>query len=327
MTLGVVFKADVAGSVTGVRFYKAQANTGTHIGSLWTTSGTLLASATFTNETTSGWQEVSFSNPVEIVPGTDYIVSYYAPNGHYSVTPNGLGSAVDNPPLYAIANTTSPNGLYAYGVGNTFPSSSYNASSYHVDPTFVPRAPPSGDGGSAITGYTVTPYLGSTAQTPMQVSGGSTTSATVTGLTNGKAYTFAVAAINSVGTGSASAPSAAATPDDTIFDFATPATIDSGDGGGVTVDVKFVPEVSGTVTGILVLQGADQWRRAHRLAVGLERQPARLGDVHERDGLGLAAGDVLQPSPGHCGYHVHRLLLCAGGPLLGHVERVHLGVR
>ena len=45
--LGVEFKADLDGSITGVRFYKATANTGTHIGNLWTTTGTLLARGTF----------------------------------------------------------------------------------------------------------------------------------------------------------------------------------------------------------------------------------------------------------------------------------------
>ena len=34
--VGVKFRADFGGSVTGIRFYKAAANTGTHIGSLWT---------------------------------------------------------------------------------------------------------------------------------------------------------------------------------------------------------------------------------------------------------------------------------------------------
>ena len=39
--------------MTGIRFYKAAANTGTHIGSLWSAAGTRLAQATFTNETAS----------------------------------------------------------------------------------------------------------------------------------------------------------------------------------------------------------------------------------------------------------------------------------
>ena len=65
--------------------------------------------------------------------------------------------------------------------------------------------------GSAITGYRVTPYIGSTAQ-PVQVFAGTATSQTLTGLTAGTAYTFTVAATNGLGTGAPSAPSAAVTP-------------------------------------------------------------------------------------------------------------------
>ncbi|HXY86783.1 MAG TPA: fibronectin type III domain-containing protein, partial [Gaiellaceae bacterium] len=70
---------------------------------------------------------------------------------------------------------------------------------------------PSSNGGSAITGYRVTPYVNGTAQTPVQT-GSANTSYTVTGLTNGTTYTFTVAAINAVGTGSDSTASAAVTP-------------------------------------------------------------------------------------------------------------------
>ena len=44
--VGVRFRADQGGTITGVRFYKAAANTGTHVGNLWSSTGTLLASAT-----------------------------------------------------------------------------------------------------------------------------------------------------------------------------------------------------------------------------------------------------------------------------------------
>src|SRR6201998_3420125 len=65
---------------------------------------------------------------------------------------------------------------------------------------------PASNGGSAITGYTVTSTPGGFTAT------GSASPIMVTGLTNGTAYTFGVAATNSVGTGSASAPSNSVTP-------------------------------------------------------------------------------------------------------------------
>ena len=67
------------------------------------------------------------------------------------------------------------------------------------------------NGGSAITGYRVTPYIGATAQ-PVQVFTGTGTTRAVTGLTNGTAYTFKVQAVNAVGTGALSAASSAVTP-------------------------------------------------------------------------------------------------------------------
>ena len=70
-----------------------------------------------------------------------------------------------------------------------------------------------GDGGSALTAYVVTPYIGATAQTPVEVTGAPPAkTATVSGLTNGTAYTFRVAARNAVGTSTPSAPSGAVTP-------------------------------------------------------------------------------------------------------------------
>jgi len=61
MEVGVKFTADTGGYITGIRFYKAPGNTGTHVGDLWTTGGILLATATFTGETASGWQQVDFA--------------------------------------------------------------------------------------------------------------------------------------------------------------------------------------------------------------------------------------------------------------------------
>jgi hypothetical protein len=72
-------------------------------------------------------------------------------------------------------------------------------------------APP--NSGSPVTGYTVTPYLGGTAQTAVTVTGNpAATSATVPNLTNGSAYTFTVTATNAIGTSPASTPSNVVTP-------------------------------------------------------------------------------------------------------------------
>jgi hypothetical protein len=60
--LGVKFRSTVNGSITGIRFYKGSTNTGTHVANLWSSSGTLLATATFTGETAYGWQQVLFSS-------------------------------------------------------------------------------------------------------------------------------------------------------------------------------------------------------------------------------------------------------------------------
>ena len=49
--VGVKFTSDIFGTITGIRFYKASTNTGTHIGSLWTADGQRLAQATFSGET------------------------------------------------------------------------------------------------------------------------------------------------------------------------------------------------------------------------------------------------------------------------------------
>ncbi len=67
---------------------------------------------------------------------------------------------------------------------------------------------PASSGGGAITGYTVVSSPGDFTTSVM----GSATTAVVSGLTDGRSYTFRVTATNSAGTGPASAPSAAVTP-------------------------------------------------------------------------------------------------------------------
>ena len=142
--LGVKFRSDVSGTIRGIRFYKAAANTGTHVGNLWSSTGSLLATGTFSNETASGWQELVFATPVAITANTVYVASYHANAGHYSINTNYFtSSGIDNAPLHALANGVSGgNGVYRYGASSAFPDQSWNSSNYWVDVVFEPALPP-----------------------------------------------------------------------------------------------------------------------------------------------------------------------------------------
>ncbi|MEU0881545.1 DUF4082 domain-containing protein [Lentzea sp. NPDC005914] len=140
--LGMRITPDTNGWITGVRFYKGTGNTGTHTGSLWSTTGTRLATGTFSGETATGWQKLTFANPVQVSANTTYIVSYYAPNGRYAGDVNYFGADVDNAPLHSPANGSLKNGLFKYGAGGGFPVDSYQAGNYYVDAVFTNVAPP-----------------------------------------------------------------------------------------------------------------------------------------------------------------------------------------
>ena len=124
--------------MTGARFYKAPLNTGTHVAALWTSTGTALATATFTGESASGWQQVLFPSPVAIAANTTYVISYLAPNGHYPGQDGYFASAgVDNPPLHALRNgVDGPNGLYRYSSSSVFPTDTFQSEGYFVDVVF-----------------------------------------------------------------------------------------------------------------------------------------------------------------------------------------------
>ena len=142
--LGVQFSSTVSGYVTGVRFYKGAGNTGEHIGSLWTTAGTLLAQATFVAESSTGWQQVAFSTPVAVVAGTTYVASYHTNTGHYAVDSGYFADhGYSNAPLSAPGgDTATPNGLFAYSPTPTFPTGSFNGNNYWVDVTFSAQPTP-----------------------------------------------------------------------------------------------------------------------------------------------------------------------------------------
>jgi hypothetical protein len=126
--VGMKFTSDVSGFISGLKFYKSAANTGVHTASLWTATGQLLATATFSNETAQGWQQVNFVTPVAITAGTTYVASYHTTTGHYAVSRAFLASGFASGPLHVQAN----GGVYLYGA-HAFPTQTFQASNYWVD--------------------------------------------------------------------------------------------------------------------------------------------------------------------------------------------------
>ena len=153
LELGFKFRSSIAGLVKGIRFYKRIQQTGTHTGTLWTSTGTQLARGTFTNETPSGWQEMYFDSPVLIDPNTTYVASYYAPNGNYAFTASYFTSSYSNGPLTALqSGTDGLNGVYIRGAG--FPTESFNNANYWVDVLFDDGA------ASSVSNFNMTSIIG-----------------------------------------------------------------------------------------------------------------------------------------------------------------------
>ncbi len=213
--LGVLFKADTNGSITALRFYKSAANTGLHVGHLWSHTGALLATVTFSGETTSGWQQANFSTPVAITANTMYVASYQSANGHWSVNWNYFAtSGVKNPPLYALQNGSgTPDGVW--GTAGAFPTHT-NASNYWVDVIFnsaagvAPSITAQPASQTVTAGQTATFSVAATGTAPLTyqwkknnaaISGANASSYTTTAMTSSDTGAqFTVTISNAVGT-------------------------------------------------------------------------------------------------------------------------------
>jgi len=137
-------------------------------------------------------------------------------------------------PLSAASNPVTPVGLP--GTPTTVVAIRGNASAS------LSWTAPASNGGSAITGYQVQVRTGTTV-VRTDVLTGPSTSTLVTGLTNGTAYNFRVAAVNAIGTGALSAASNTVTPA-TVPDAPVLGAVTQGAlGGALTVVVNWTPPV------------------------------------------------------------------------------------
>ncbi|MGE5608133.1 MAG: Ig-like domain-containing protein, partial [Bacillota bacterium] len=183
--VGVKFQSSISGYITGIRFYKGNGNSGQHIGNLWSSTGTNLATATFIDETTSGWQTVMFSSPVPISADTTYVASYHTNAGFYAVTSNYFASAFSNGPLTALAGS---NGVFATGSASTFPTSSYNSTNYWVDVIFAASVAPVGPDVTPATTFEDTQSTSGLVITTNPAGSYAVTHFKITGITNGTLY-------------------------------------------------------------------------------------------------------------------------------------------
>ena len=155
--LGMKFRASQSGSITAIRYYRPVLETGTHTGRLWTAGGTLLATATFTGETASGWQTATLGTPVQIDANTTYVVSVNN-NTRYAIGDQGLANAIINGPLSSVGDGA--NGVFN-DLPGLFPAGTYHNSNYFRDVLFTPGA-----GSGTGTGGSTTPVTVFTTETP-----------------------------------------------------------------------------------------------------------------------------------------------------------------
>ncbi|MCS3742684.1 DUF4082 domain-containing protein, partial [Rhizobium sp. BK661] len=142
LELGVKFQSNVAGDITGIKFYRSANDNGQNVVDLWTTGGVNLGTATYTGTTGSGWQTVNFATPVNITANTTYIASYHT-TGAYVATDGFFANGVTNGPLSALSNAAAGgNGVYSYGGSATsglFPTSTFDSANYYADVVFRPQ--------------------------------------------------------------------------------------------------------------------------------------------------------------------------------------------
>lgn len=139
---------------------------------------------------------------------------------------------------------------------------------------------PASNGGTPVTGYVVRTYAGNTVVSTSAPVDNDQTSFTVTGLTNGKAYSFDVRAVNGAGTSVASARSAVATP------ATVPArpTFGASTAGNASVTLRWNAPANGgsPITGYRI----DQYTGAS----GTVSKPTSVGDVTSHLVTGLTNG-------------------------------------
>src|SRR6185295_13317141 len=136
------------------------------------------------------------TTPIAITANTTYVISYLAPNGHYSNQDNYFTAAgLDTPPLHALQDgIDGANGVYAYSSTNVFPTQTYASAAYFVDPIFTTSTGP--DVAPPVVQST-SPFAGASGVSTTVTFDAATNTATITptaALANSTVYTGVVKA-------------------------------------------------------------------------------------------------------------------------------------
>ena len=314
--LGLRFSPNADGFVSGVRFYKGTGNSGTHKGSLWSTSGQQLATVTFSNESATGWQQANFTAPVTVSKDTSYVVSYSAPNGRYAANANAFSSSgLDASPLKVVGGFgVPPAGVY--GNPGQFPNLSYQNTNYYVDPLFTTTdaSPliatnqwPLADSSSVPANTTVRatfskPVVSGTATLSLKDANGATVAGSVSYDTTTRVITFTPGANlngfvkytatvsgtdaqgNPVTTGKTwsfttakPTPAPGVCPCSIFNDSTVPTVLEDSDSNAVTLGVRFASDTAGTISGVKFYKGPNN-------------TGSHTGTLWKTDGTKLAEG-------------------------------------
>lgn len=131
--LGFLFKTTGNIQLSAITYYKPALEAGLHTAKLWdASSGVLIASTTFDNESPSGWQTAALGQPINLPSGGDYVVGVNSNNG-YAISRNYWGQSAQFSDSLVLPGGSS-NGLY----GNTgvMPTSSFSNSNYFRGMTY-----------------------------------------------------------------------------------------------------------------------------------------------------------------------------------------------
>ena len=303
--LGVKIQPSVSGTIGGVRFYKGPGNTGTHTGTLWSSTGTQLATATFANESATGWQTVTFASPVSVTAGATYVASYHTSGGAYSADANFFTTSVTNGSITAPSSAAAGgNGVFRYGAATVFPNQTFQNQNYWVDVLFSPgtvgpNQPPVAVNDSGFTTPRGTPTTIPTSAllaNDTDPNGDSLTVSSVANATNGSAVLNANSTITFTPTASYTGPAS--------FSY----TVSDGHSGTASANVSLTVTPPGTAVSLFSPTSAPA-------AAANDASQVELGMKFQASTAGTISGLRYYREPGDAGTHTGTLWSSTGTQL------------